>query len=299
MLSKLPDRIAITGASGQLGGEFQELLPSAVALNRDAADLTQPLELRNTLMELRPQLVLNCAAFNAVDRAEEEPEVAFAVNATGVRDLARTCRDLGAMLIHFSSDAVFGLEPTRIAPYSELALPGPVNVYGASKLAGEYFVRTICPQHLVIRTCGLYGHRGRHATDANFVDRIIARVRDGEELRVVNDQKCTPSSAAEMATATLHAVRSGLRGLLHLTNGGSCSWFEFARTAISMAGLNTSVIPITTSEWAAAAPRPGYSVLDNNRYQAAKLPPIPNWKESLERYVRSPQRAAVSIGSTT
>lgn len=284
MPDRLPQRIIILGAGGQLGGEFQRLLPSAVALSHSEADLTQPDSVRSILTELNPQLIINCAAFNLVDQAEETPQAALAVNAYGARNLAVVCRDLGALLVHFSTDAVFGSDLDRRIPYSELTLPGPVNVYGCSKLSGEFLVRASCPEHLVIRTCGLYGHRSRGGKETNFVARILEKASAGEELRVVNDQTCTPSFAADIAQGTLNALGAKIRGVLHLTNNGSCTWFEFARRIIETAGLKTPLQPITSREWTAPARRPHYSVLSNDLYNRHRLPVMPNWTSALERY---------------
>lgn len=284
MPDRLPQRIIILGAGGQLGGEFQHLLPGAVALSHSEADLTQPESLRSILTELNPQLIINCAAFNRVDQAEEAPQDALAVNACGARNLAVVCRDLGALLVHFSTDAVFGSDLDRRIPCSELTLPGPVNVYGCSKLSGEFLVRASCPEHLVIRTCGLYGHRAQREKKTDFVSRILENARSGEELRVVNDQTCTPSFAKDIAQGTLNALGAGVRGVLHLTNNGSCTWFEFARRIIETAGLKTHLQPITSREWTAPASRPHYSVLSNDLYNRHRLPVMPNWTSALERY---------------
>src|SRR5262249_34562521 len=151
-------KYAVLGAAGQLGRDLcPRLEGEVVALTRDQADLTRPDSLRSTLESVRPDVVVNCAAYNLVDRAESEPEAAFAVNAWGVRNLAMLCRDLDCSLVHFSSDYVFGPDEGRRAPYTAADSPGPVSIYGLSKLAGEYVVRMTCPRHFIIRTCGLYG----------------------------------------------------------------------------------------------------------------------------------------------
>src|SRR5262249_39753066 len=148
-------RCAILGAGGQLGRDLAPRVEGEVTcLTRGQADLTRPETLRAALEELRPQVVINCAAYNLVDKAESDPKTAFAVNALGVRQLAILCRDLDCTLVHFSSDYVFGLDETRRAPYAETDAPGPISVYGQSKLAGEDSVRAVCPRHLLIRTCG-------------------------------------------------------------------------------------------------------------------------------------------------
>jgi dTDP-4-dehydrorhamnose reductase len=150
----------ILGSAGQLGRELLDILPGAIGLTRADADFTDITTTRAVIAPHRPRLVINCAAYNLVDRAETEPAAAMATNAWAVRDLAKLCAELDAKFVHISTDYVFGLDTTRATPYAETDAPGPVSVYGLSKLAGEYFVQAAHPGHLVVRTCGLYGHRG-------------------------------------------------------------------------------------------------------------------------------------------
>src|SRR5437868_9512036 len=221
---------AVLGAVGQLGRDLCPRLGGHVtALTRAEADLTRPETLQATLTELRPQVVINCAAYNFVDQAETEPEAAFAVNAWGVRALATICRDLDCVLMHFSTDYVFGLDEGRSVPYQETEAPGPVSVYGLSKLTGEYLVRALCPRHFVVRTCGLYGVWGSGGKGGNFVETMLRLASQGKPLRVVADQTCTPSYTADVAEAALALVRAGRHGLYHVRSGGACSWHEFAR----------------------------------------------------------------------
>jgi dTDP-4-dehydrorhamnose reductase len=257
-----------------------------VPLTRQHVDLTQPDTLKETLEALRPDVVVNCAAYNFVDRAESEPEAAFAVNVWGVRDLAELCRRLYLVLVHFSSDYVFGLEESRREPYDESEAPGPVGVYGLSKLAGEYLVRSLCPKHYVIRTCGLYGVRGSGGKGGNFVETMLRMAGNRELLRVVTDQICTPSYTADIAAATTDLVQTGQYGLYHLTNAGSCSWYEFARTIFELANIQADLSPIRSQERKAAARRPRYSVLAMNGFQTLNLAAPRHWREALAVYLR-------------
>lgn len=274
-------RSVVLGAGGQLGRDLCPRLPGEViALTRERADLERPETVRAALTELRPSVVVNCAAFNFVDRAESEPEAAFAVNAWGVRSLATICRDIGCTLVHFSTDYVFGLESNRCTPYAESDAPGPVSVYGLSKLAGEYLVRSMCPDHLVIRTCGLYGVWGSGGKSGNFIETMLRLAGAGRPLRVVNDQVCTPSYTVDVAEAAAGLVTTGCRGLHHVTNSGSCSWYEFARAIFELAQIDAAVSAITSEEYGAAARRPAYSVL------GSRLPPLRSWREALEAYLK-------------
>jgi dTDP-4-dehydrorhamnose reductase len=195
-------KYAVLGAAGQLGRDLCPLLKGEVVpLTRAEADLTRPETLRATLTMLRPDTVVNCAAYNFVDRAESEPEAAMAVNGWGTRSLAEVCRDLDCTLLHFSTDYVFGLDGARRRPYGIEDAPGPLSVYGLSKLAGEYVVRTLVPRHFVVRTCGLYGLWGSGGKGGNFVETMLRLAGEGKPLRIVADQECTPSYTVDVAAS--------------------------------------------------------------------------------------------------
>jgi dTDP-4-dehydrorhamnose reductase len=274
------------GARGQIGRDLcPRLAGEVIPLTRDRADLTRRETLRAILGELRPQVVINCAAYNFVDKAEQEPDAAFAVNTWGVRELAVVCRDLDCILVHFSTDYVFGLDERRHTPYAEPDAPGPVSVYGLSKLAGEYLVRALCPKHFVIRTCGLYGVWGSGGKGGNFVETMLRVAGQGKPLRVVADQFCTPSYTVDVATAAAELIQTGRYGLYHLTNVGECSWYELARTIFQTAGVQTDLTPITSKDWPAPARRPGYSVLGMGAYQSLGLRPLRSWQEAVAAYL--------------
>jgi dTDP-4-dehydrorhamnose reductase len=203
-----------------------------------------------------------------------------------VRDLATICRDLAVLLVHFSTDYVFGLDETRRTSWRENDTPGPVSVYGVTKLAGEYLVRAVCPRHLIVRTCGLYGVWGSGGKGGNFVETMLRKGSQGQELRVVADQECTPSYTVDVATATVALLGASRTGVFHVTNGGSCSWHDFARAIFDLAGLKPNLTPITSSEYGAAARRPAYSVLSNEAFTGASLTPLRPWREALAAYLR-------------
>jgi dTDP-4-dehydrorhamnose reductase len=280
-------RYAVLGAAGQLGRDLCPRLPDEVIpLTREQIDLTRPETVRAVLEDLRPEVVINCAAYNFVDRAESEPEAAFAVNAWGARALALACHDLGCTLVHFSTDYVFGLDETRDVPYAENDAPGPVSVYGLSKLAGEYQVRSNCPRHFVIRTCGLYGVWGSGGKGGNFVETMLRLATQGKPLRVVADQICTPSYTVDVASATAALIATSRYGLYHLTNGGGCSWCDFARTIFETAGLSVDLTAIPSREYPTTARRPPYSVLAAKAYHALGLPAIRPWFEAVPAYLQ-------------
>jgi dTDP-4-dehydrorhamnose reductase len=279
-------RYAVLGAAGQLGRDLCPRLSGEVlALNREQADLTRPESFRTVLTDWRPDVVINCAAYNFVDRAESEPAAAFAVNAWGVRDLANLCRERDCLLVHFSTDHVFGLDEQRRTPWTEADPPGPVSIYGLSKLAGEYLVRAGCPRHLVVRTCGLYGVWGSGGKGGNFVETMLRVGAQGKPVRVVADQVCTPTYTADLAEATVALLSRGRPGVYHVTNSGACSWFEFARAIFEQAQMKAEVMPITSPEYGAPARRPVYSVLAPVGIRTMGLQLLRPWAEALAAYL--------------
>jgi dTDP-4-dehydrorhamnose reductase len=284
-------RYAVIGSAGQLGRDLcPRLAGEVVPLTRERADLTRADLLSETLADVRPDVVVNCAAYNFVDRAETEPETAFAVNALGVRQLALVCRARGCVLVHFSSDYVFGLDDTRRVPYAETDAPGPVNVYGSSKLAGEYFVRALCPRHFVIRTCGLYGLWGSGGKGGNFVETMLRLAGQGKRLPVVNDQTCTPSYTVDVADAAAALIGKQRYGLYHLTNAGATSWHDFARTIFELSGVSADLTAIGSAEYARPAQRPAYSVLSAAGCAQLGLRPLRPWRAALEAYMEERKR---------
>jgi dTDP-4-dehydrorhamnose reductase len=274
-------RAIVLGAAGQLGRELVALLGDGVAWAGDRAeiDVTDGRAVASLLRGVRPDVVFNAAAYNRVDAAEAEPAAAFAVNAAAPYLLARASRDVGALLVHYSTDYVFDGEASR--PYGEDDAPGPLGVYGASKLAGEHLVAAAAGQHLVIRTSGVLGRGGSGQKGGSFVERIVARARAGEPLRVVTDQVFAPTCAADLARASLALVHAGARGVYHVTNAGSCSWYELACAALATAGIGAPVEPIRATELALPARRPAYSVLSCQKYLDLGYPPLRHWRDAL------------------
>jgi dTDP-4-dehydrorhamnose reductase len=224
-------RAILVGSAGQLGRELLALLYREVvwAGDRPEIDVTDGGAVAALVSRLRPDIVYNATAYNRVDAAESEPAAAFAVNASAAHFLARAAREAGALLVHYSTDYVFDGEASR--PYREDDVPRPLGVYGASKLAGEHLVAAAAGEHLVVRTSGVLGRGGSEQKGGSFVERIVAEARAGRSLRVVADQVFAPTCAADLAVASIALVRAGARGLVHVTNAGSCSWHELAVAA--------------------------------------------------------------------
>ncbi len=277
--------IALIGAGGQLGRDLLPLLgDNVVPLLHSDIEISQRDSVSERLGALEPDVVINCAAYNLVDQAEQEPPAAFATNAFGPLHLARWCGEHKRTLMHVSTDFVFGAAGVRPHPYTEQDCPGPLSVYGSSKLTGEQFVTAYCPRHFIVRTCGLYGHPAPHSK-GNFVQTMLRLAQTRDELRVVSDQRCTPTSTAELARALVDLLATNDFGLYHATNTGAASWAEFAATIFELAGLATTVTPITSSEFGAAAQRPAYSVLDCDKLHSILGRSLRPWREALAEYI--------------
>lgn len=293
-------RIVLIGADGQLGSDLPAFFPDdeILPLLWPAFDLTRRAAAARTIAGLRPDAVINTAAFHRVDECEEAIEAAFDVNAFAVRDLALLCRDLGATLVHFSTDYVFDGGQRR--PYGEDDRPGPLSVYGASKLAGEFFIQAATERAFVIRTCGLFGAAGCREKGRNFVETMLFLAASGRRpIRVVDDQIVTPTSTVELAARVAGLVRTGAYGLYHMTNEGSCSWYEFARAIFDLTGRPADLEPVGSTAFGAKARRPAYSVLDKSKMKDLGLSPFSPWKEALAAYLRRYSESLPSLASSS
>ncbi len=279
-------RIAVLGAAGQLGRDLCPRLPGEVIpLSRADLDLSNASGIASALAAGRPDVLVNCAAYNFVDKAESEPDAAFAVNAWGVRALAQACATAQIKFVHFSTDYVFGLDAIRSTPLTENDPPGPVSVYGISKLAGEYLALASAKNSLVIRTCGLYGVHGSGGKGGNFVETMLRVAGLGKPLRVVADQLCTPSYTVDVAEATVALLGSGATGLFQITNAGSCTWHEFATEIFRLAKLKPDLTPVTSAEYVLPARRPPFSVLSNAKLASVGVSMPRAWQNALAAYM--------------
>jgi len=278
-------RILLTGHLGQLATDFKAVLPPDQLILTEYEDL----HLEDTEAVLtfarhhQPTHIINCAAYNRVDDAEDNPHPAFAANAFAPRNLALAARELDATLIHFSTDYVFD-GPQRI-PYVESDLPCPKSVYGASKASGEILVQATWHKHFIFRVCGLFGYAGSREKGSNFVETMLNLARQSKPLRVVDDQILTPTSTVDIVQAVTPLLGTYHYGLYHLTNAGHCSWFEFTRTLFDLAGLHPDLTPVPSSAYATKAQRPAYSVLDNAHLRSVGHPDLPHWTDALQRYL--------------
>lgn len=284
---------ALIGITGQLGTDLAEFLRGdVVPVSHGEIELASSESVNVYLDRIRPRVVVNTAAYNLVDKAEEAVDEAMAVNALGPACLARWCEQNGATLVHFSTDYVFGnaevpgSDGSSNRPYRETDLPVPASVYAASKFSGENLVRSICSRHFVIRTCGLYGVAAtKGAGKGNFVETMLRLGRERDELSVVNDQYCTPTSTRDLAQTTVELIEIGKYGLYHATNSGATTWYDLASEIFRQEQIDVRLQPITTAEFGAAAARPAYSVLNCRKLTDAIGKPMPDWQEALSRYL--------------
>ena len=279
-------RYFITGGSGQLAGELSKRLPGSLARSREELSIADLDLVRRELSRSQAEVVFNCAAYNAVDRAEQYPAAAAAVNAEGAANVAKACREVGARLVHFSTNYVFDGKADR--PYTEVDEPRPLSAYGRSKLEGELRVLDGLPSALVIRSSGLFGHGGSAIKGGSLPDRLLARASGGGRLSVVSDQRLNPTFTGHLADASITAAAAGSTGVLHLVAGGCCSYHEFAVELLRVAGVDAEVDSVATTSDGTTADRPLNGCLISIRAE-----PLPTWQEGLRAYW---QTRSVNVG---
>lgn len=284
--------ILLIGSNGQVGKELQQILPyygDIISVERPTVDLAQPDTLRNVIRSKQPQIIINAAAYTAVDKAESEPELARAINAIAPLIIAQESQKLGAFLIHISTDYVF--DGNRYRPYQETNATNPLNVYGKTKLAGEEAIRETCAHHLILRTAWVYGTFGK----SNFVKTMLRLGAERQEIRVVADQIGSPTWAQDIATViaqTIPQLIPEISGSYHYTNSGVASWYDFAVAIFEEAqqlGFPLKVeriVPITTAEYPTPARRPAYSVLACEKISALLETHPPHWRQRLRQMLR-------------
>jgi dTDP-4-dehydrorhamnose reductase len=280
------DRVLITGGGGQLASDLEAQLGAdaqVLAPSRAGLDITDEVAVGAAFDELRPTVVYNCAAFHNVEVCEREEDRAFEVNARAVKRLATRCAEGGARFVHLSTNYVF--DGTADRPYTEDDLPSARSIYAISKLAGEHAALAYAPGALVVRTAGLYGLHGSASKGGNFVTRMIARAREQGALKVVADQRLTPTFTSDLAAGILAAVEAGVTGTLHVTNSGATSWHGFTEAIMELAGVSVPVEAVETVIQPGAADRPLNGVLASPASERAGLAPLRPWRTALEDYL--------------
>jgi len=275
-------RILLVGCGGQVGSALVPALAplgELHAFDRQALDLLDAQSIRSAVANVRPGIIVNAAAYTAVDRAEREKETAFEVNGRAVMELAQQAKSTDALLIHFSTDYVF--DGKKGTPYVESDAPGPLGAYGASKLEGERAIGASGCRHFIFRTSWVYGPAGR-----NFLHAILAAAQTKPELRVVNDQRGAPTSSGAIADAVAQVLSSSNYlskhdGVYHLSAAGETTWHGFAAAILEARGVKTPVVAIRSDEYPTAAKRPGNSLLDNTKIRTEFGVSLPDWRLGL------------------
>lgn len=267
------------GAAGQLGSDLVRLLPEATALTREQVSIADLGGLREAVSKHRPDVVFNCAAYNAVDRAESEPQAAFEVNGQGAFNAAAVCREAGARLVHFSTNFVFDGRLNR--PYVESDPVGPLGAYARSKVEGEERVLAQLPAALVIRSAALFGAAGSRVKGGSFPDRILRQARDKKTISVVADQRVNPTYTLDLARASIELAASDLSGVVHVVAEGCCGWDEFARAVLEECGIEHPIESISSSALRGAVPRPANGCLASER-----VAPLRPWREGLREWAQ-------------
>lgn len=267
-------RILLTGRGGQVGSELERALGDVIATDRSSLNLEDKVEIRRVVREANPEVIINAAAYNAVDKAESEHELALRVNGVAPGVMAEEAKRLGALLVHYSTDYVF--DGSKGSPYVETDAPNPVSRYGRTKLEGEERIRASGCRHLILRTSWVYGPRA-----TNFYQVIRRKAEAGEPIRMVDDQTSVPTSSAFLASYTAILLKAGAAGLLHVVPSGQATRYDFAREVVKALRSSSRVEAARTADFPAAARRPAYSVLDNRRAEALLGAPLPHWKHLL------------------
>jgi len=283
-------KIVVIGASGQLGADvvnaFRNEGDEVYPHSHSDVELSDGDSVANGLKALKPDLIVNTAAMHHVENCEREPQKAFAVNGIGAKNLALVARELGATLMHVSTDYVF--DGVKHSPYEETDAPRPLNVYGNTKLSGEYFVRSIAPKHFVLRTSAIYGKSPCRAKGGlNFVELMLKLAKERDELRVVDNEVVSPTSTVEIARQMVALSWSDKYGLYHATAEGSCSWYAFAREIFSLTDTKVNLQMARPGEFPAKVNRPEYSVLENRALKSRGLNVFKPWQQSLTEYLAS------------
>lgn len=286
---KMERRIIVTGANGQLGRGINQILNQRMdftIINADISettaycpiklDIANPVAVMNLVRDIKPEIIINCAAHTAVDLCETDQENAYRINALGPKNLAVAAEALDAKLIHISTDYVFDGEGS--SPYTEADTPNPTTVYGQTKLQGEEFVKELCNKYFIIRTAWLYGE------GKNFVKTMLSLAEKGNPIRVVSDQSGCPTSVLELTRAIYYLMDTSCYGTYHGVCQGVTTWYDFAVEIFRLAGLNPEVIPVTSDEYKTAAKRPKYSVLEDKNLADMGYYMKP-WAEALKEYM--------------
>lgn len=273
-------RVLITGANGQLGVDLVEQLQAydVYGLGRTELDVTNAHQVQQIVQQLRPDVIIHAGAYTKVDQAESEPDQAYSVNGYGTRNIASAAAAVGAKLVYVSTDYVFNGQ--GVEPYDEFAAIDPINVYGRSKWMGESFVETLHSRYFIVRTSWVYGEHG-----ANFVKTMLKIGKEKGQVSVVHDQVGCPTFTKDLAACIAALIETEQYGTYHVSNSGSCSWYEFAEAIFRLSGLDVQLTAVTSEQFVRPAARPSYSVFDHMSLRLGGFPEMRHWESALKQFL--------------
>ncbi len=291
-MGRTEKKVIVFGSGGQVGvelmSEFTRRGYQALGLDRAEVDITDAQAVEKAIAGFDPAAVMNAAAYNMVDVAEQEPQAAFIVNALAVRNLAVACRQADAKLVHYGTDYAFDGVTDR--PYVETDMPHPLSAYGVSKLSGELYARAYCEDALIVRTCGVFGPAGRATNRGNFVEVMLRLGASSNPIRVVEDHVASPTYAPALASRTIDLLERGASGLFHIGGGAPITWFEYAHLIFEAAGLHPELRATNEREYRTSARRPKYSALSNAKVEQFGIAPMPPLAECIRDYLQTTGR---------
>jgi dTDP-4-dehydrorhamnose reductase len=291
-MARTDKKAIVFGNAGQLGvelmREFAERGFEVRGTDRSEVDITDAAAVERAICDFDPAVVVNAAAYNMVDVAEQEPQAAYIVNGLAVRNLALACRQTDAKLVHFSTDYVFDGVTDR--PYAETDMPHPLSAYGVSKLVGELYAQAYCSDALVVRTCGVFGPGGRFTNRGNFVELMLRLGASSNPIRVVEDHVASPTYAPALAARTTDLIEKRASGLFHIGGGVPISWFAYAKRIFDLAGLKPQLRATNEREYRTAARRPKYSALSNAKAEQFGIAPMPRFDDCIQDYLKQTNR---------
>lgn len=284
-------KVAVIGANGQLGTDVLKIFLTdpnftTTPLTHKDIEITDKDNTIKVLEKISPEIVINTAAYHKVDEVEDNPGKAFLVNGIAVKHLAEYCQMRGKTIVFLSTDYVFGQDINRDFPYVETDRPAPVNVYGVSKLAGEYFIGYICSKFFIIRSSGLFGTAGSSGKGGNFVELMLRLARENQPIKVVNDQILSPTYTENLAAVLHELIKTSKYGIYHAASEGECSWYEFAKKIFELTKIKARLKPTTSDLMDTRAKRPMYSVLKNHNLNQIGLNAMNDWEKNLELYLK-------------
>jgi dTDP-4-dehydrorhamnose reductase len=275
-------RVLVTGAEGQLGSELVMFLKASgykvLGMGKSELDITNEDEVNKVVLQIKPEIIIHCAAYTQVDIAESQPDKAFLINAIGTRNIAIAAESIKAKLVYLSTDYIF--DGSSTTPYHEFSPVSPINIYGSSKLAGEMMVRDFHSKFFIVRTSWVFGINGN-----NFVKTMLKLSKEKELLKVVHDQVGSPTYTADLSNRIVQIIETNKYGVYHVTNSGSCSWYEFAGEIFAQSNIVINLEACITDAFPRPAKRPKYSVLDHMGLRINHFEAMPHWKNGLNRFL--------------